>query len=59
MKEYNYTIIMEFIKWCEDNNDTEWMGYYNTAQDRVTKFIEWKYDNDKNIGCDATKFDIY
>ena len=27
-----YALLMEFVKWCEDNNYTEWMGYLGKAE---------------------------
>lgn len=43
-----YVLLIEYTKWCEDNSDIEWMGYYNTADDRVSRFLKWKYSKKNN-----------
>lgn len=39
-----YTLLMEFITWCESNSKTEWMGYRGAAEKIVAEFLEYKYN---------------
>ena len=38
-----YALLMEFVKWCEDNDYTEWMGYLGKAEKIIGMFLEHKY----------------
>lgn len=41
--ESRYGILMDFIAWCENNDYTEWMGYYGKAEKIVGMYLEQKY----------------
>jgi hypothetical protein len=41
--DMEYALLMEFVKWCEDNHYTEWMGYLGKAEKVIGMFLEYKY----------------
>jgi hypothetical protein len=40
-------LLMEFVEWCEKNENTEWLGYYVRAEKVIDEFLKWKASNRK------------
>jgi hypothetical protein len=41
----DYILLLEFVRWCEENEKTEWMGYNGMAEKVIGQFLEYKYSN--------------
>ena len=35
-------LLLEFVKWCEKTERTEWMGYHGMAEKVIAEFLEYK-----------------